>query len=174
MANVIRLNHDAPVDEWLSISNGTTSMMTELMGISGSIMAEAEAEKSMIVWLLEKDQTVVGAGTVGFDVVDMPWTTADFEGQRFFMLNVLDGVKNQLGWDRLPYSPNPEFVDYSIARLSAMFEKITVHMIDEENTKEWMMSAEPDDPINHGYPKCREHGMLLTLWGCYTCGPAPH
>lgn len=171
MANVINLNQDAPVDEWLSISNGTTSMIIELIGLSGSIMAQSDAEKSMIVWLLEKDQNVVGLGTVGFCVVDMPWTAGDFEDQWLFMLKVLEGVRNQLGWNRLSYSPNIEFVAFCITRLEAMFRKITIDMIDEENTKEWRTTAEPNDPINNGYPKCREHGMLLTLWGCFSCGP---
>ena len=174
MANVIRLNDAAPADEWFGMSNGATGMIIELIGLSGSIMAETDAEKSMIVWLLEKDQNVVGIGTIGFDIVEMPWTTADFIHQRLFMLKVLDGVKNKLGWNRLPYLPNCKFVDSGIAVLTPMFEKMTIDMIDEENTKEWRISAEPDDPVNNGYPKCKEHEMLLTLWGCYSCGSTKH
>lgn len=66
-------------------SNGCTDVLLTVIGLSGSKSAQANDEKNMIIWLMEKDQSAVGMGTVGFDISEMPWKKACFENQKHFM-----------------------------------------------------------------------------------------
>lgn len=46
--------------------------------LSGSELAKTNREKEFIIWLAQRDQNVVGRGTVGFDLDEMPWIEDDF------------------------------------------------------------------------------------------------
>ena len=91
-------------------SNGCLDVLLTVIGLSGSKIAQSDCARNMIIWLLEKDQSMVGLGTVLFDITEMPWKEQCFEGQKLFMLQVLDG-----------------------------------------------------------YPKCKKHGIYMSIWGCLAC-----
>ena len=98
MANSIGFDEKTPPDESLPMSNGATDVFINVLLLSGSAMAQTESEKRLIAYLAEKDQKI-GMGTVGFDIVDMPWDHATFEADKSFMLNVINGVRNKIGWE---------------------------------------------------------------------------
>ena len=58
---------------YIKMSNGLTDVFIEVIGISGSFLASEDFEKTMIIWILEKDQDSLGRGTIGFDVCEMLW-----------------------------------------------------------------------------------------------------
>lgn len=93
-------------------SNGCTDVLLTVIGLSGSKSAQTDDEKNMIIWLMEKDQSAVGMGTVGFDISEMPWKKACFENQKHFMLQVLDAARAKTGWETLEYSPNEEIMGF--------------------------------------------------------------
>jgi len=105
MANVITLNGNTPVSEYLHMSNGLTAVFIDAFGLSGSRLVASDMEKRLIVWVLEKNQSAVGIGTVGFEICDMPWEVDYFEDNRKFILSVLESMKSRLGWETLDYSP---------------------------------------------------------------------
>ncbi|SDF79769.1 hypothetical protein SAMN04488542_11769 [Fontibacillus panacisegetis] len=72
----------------------------------GSELAKANREKEIIIWLAQRDQNVVGRGTVGFDLDEMPWIEDDFPEMKEFMLSTIIGVINRTQWDVLNYEPN--------------------------------------------------------------------
>lgn len=79
MANTISLPKELnDIVEPIGMSNGLTSVFIEVLAISGSILAKTNREKEMIIWLAQRDQSVVGIGTVGFDIDEMPWTIDSF------------------------------------------------------------------------------------------------
>ena len=61
--------------------------------MSGSKIAQSDCERNLIIWLMEKDQSIVGLGTVGFDIMEMPWKKQSFEEQRLFMHLGMFGVQ---------------------------------------------------------------------------------
>jgi len=71
-------------------SNGCTDVLLTVIGLSGSRLARTDDERNMMVWLMMKDQNIVGRGTVGFDITEMLWEKEYFERQKQFMLRVLD------------------------------------------------------------------------------------
>ncbi|MDE6728657.1 MAG: hypothetical protein K2J80_12080, partial [Oscillospiraceae bacterium] len=70
MGNCITFGEDS-----LKMSNGLTAVFIDVITLAGSRIAQTVDEKRLIVWLAEKDQSVVGIGTVGFDIREMPWNT---------------------------------------------------------------------------------------------------
>ena len=57
----------------------------------------ASEEKQLVVWLSEKDQKFVGLGTVGFDIVEMPWKKETFSNDKKFLINVIK-ILILFGW----------------------------------------------------------------------------
>lgn len=64
----------------------------------------------MIVYLGNKQQTIVGIGTVGFEIVEMPWQINTFSEDNKFMLKVVSNAKRLLLEKRLgtSWDINPE------------------------------------------------------------------
>lgn len=151
------------------MSNGLTSVFIDVLTLAGSRIAQSEDEKRLIVWLAEKDQSVVGIGTVGFDIREMPWNTERFEENKRFILKVIEAAENKTDWDKLGYRTNEELIFPALKKFAELITQITVDNVDENAAKEWFGAAESGAPTLCGFPKCPKHGALLTLWGCLFC-----
>lgn len=83
MGNIISFDGTISIDDdSLSMSNGLTDVFIDYLLICGSQLAESESEKRMTVFLAEKQQTIIGMGTVGFDIIEMPWQIDSFEAEK--------------------------------------------------------------------------------------------
>lgn len=111
----------------------------------------------------------MGLGLVGFDIVDMPWAKESFEEDKKFMLDVIDGVKNKLGWETLDYEPNEEVIFGYMDTFRKLIDRMTVDDIDENYLKDWLATTDPDDPVNCGFPKCEKHDAYISVAGCQVC-----
>ncbi|NRT72110.1 hypothetical protein BJV40_002126 [Clostridium beijerinckii] len=108
----------------IHMSNGTTSVFITVLGLSGTRLAKTDDEKKLLVWILEKDQSKCGIGTVGFAISEMPWMKENFENQKTFMLEVVKGVKEKLGWENLDYTPNEKIIFPCISTFSDMVKEL--------------------------------------------------
>lgn len=169
MANTIGRTKDSPQEEWLSFSNGATDLFLAVLGLSGSRLAQTQGEKRLIVWLLERDQSVLGAGTVGFDLCEMPWEIPHLQEQISFLMRVLDGVEAHLGWECLDFTPNLDFVRVGTEKFRKMLSRLKTKDLTPNALSLWLEAMEESDPVFHGFPKCPKHGIFLTVWGCYLC-----
>lgn len=168
MGNIICFNRNSPAHDCIRMSNGATDVFINVLAISGSALAETEQEKRLIVWLSEKDQKV-GRGTVGFDIVEMPWQKETFAGDKAFLLRVIEAAENKLDWEKLDYTPNPDYILHNLYKFRKLMEKMTEQDIDENAAAEWLNGAESDDPVNCGFPRCKKHDTFLTFLGCQIC-----
>lgn len=168
MGNIISLDI---CKQHFSMSNGLTDVFISVLGLSGTRLAQNEIEKRMIVWLLEKDQSVVGCGTVGFDICEMPWEKASFGELKCFLLNVIEEAKKKRGWEFLDYQPNEGLLFPCLDQFYRLISITDVRMIDQAAVQGWLDDTmeEPNNPISCGYPQCQKHPVLLTEFGCYIC-----
>lgn len=153
-------------EDYIQCSNGLTNVLLTTIGLSGSKYAVDEDEKNLIVWMMTCDQNRRGIGTVSFDLRELPWKKEKFQQQKTFLLKVLDGVKNKIGWEVLDYTPNEDILFGRIYGLKKMIEKMTVEDIDENSTLKWLKE---DEMILKGYPKCKKHNIFLSIYGCMAC-----
>src|SRR5262245_51957100 len=77
MAN--RIENTRAGSEPLRLSNGATDVLLSILLLAGSDLATSDWEKSLVVWLAEHDQSVVGGGCVDFDLDEIAWTSTDFQ-----------------------------------------------------------------------------------------------
>lgn len=172
MGNVISFNSTVS-DDSLSMSNGLTDVLIDYLLISGSELAVSKSEKRMIVFLAEKQQTVIGIGNVDFDIIAMPWQAFSFEADKAFLLKVVDYARSlsfqDNTWGKLGYKPNREHIDYALNGFETLIKRMTVNDIDENNLQEWLSYSKKDDPVNCDYPKCHKHGVIMSCWGCKLC-----
>ncbi len=168
MANFVTLGENG--GNHLQMSNGLTSVFIDVLTLAGSKLARTDDEKRLIVWLAEKDQNIVGMGTVGFDIREMPWNTGNLEDNKQFIQNVVEAANNKSDWDKLDYQPNEELLFPALEKFSKMIEKLTAEDVYPNAIADWVNAAEKDDPILNGFPKCEKHGILLTCFGCIFCG----
>lgn len=167
MGNIVGLERLPKLD--LVMSNGLTSSFINIFGLSGSALAKREQDKKLVVYVLEKNQSVVGIGTVGFDVGSLPWDINNFEADRTFILSVVNGMRNKLGWEKLQYKPSEEHILRCINEFERLILNINKSDINIDEINEWLTEAEPNDPINNNFPICPVDGVLLTLHGCQVC-----
>ena len=169
MSNIISFDgHVTPDDDSLVMSNGGTDVFINILALSGSVMAQTESEKRLIVYLSEKDQ-LTGRGYVGFDIIEMPWNKETFRDDKKFMSRVIDGARNKIGWEKLDYSPNEEFVSYYLSRFENLIERMTVDDIKEDVLTRWLSESEATDPVFNNFPRCQKHNTFLTCFGCQIC-----
>lgn len=170
MGNTISFNENVQKeDDSLSISNGLTDVLIDVLLLSGSNLAITESEKRMMVFLAEKQQIVVGLGTVGFEIVQMPWERKTFEADKKFMLETIKGARQKIGWEKLDYTPSIEYITYALDGFESLIKRMRIEDVNEEELKEWMSEAEANDPIHMGYPKCEKHDIILSIFGCKLC-----
>lgn len=172
MGNCISLPKDPAYSvEDLHMSNGLTSVFLEVLVLSGSILAATDREKEMVIWLAQRDQACVGIGTVGFDIDEMPWTVDSFEAEKQFLLRTIASAMEGLGWDRLDYEPNKEMVQRCLSRFNLLIRTFEKRSVNLDNYLEWseIEDGDPCPTIPYGYPKCEQHGVYLSLFGCIIC-----
>lgn len=169
MSNIIRFDENTPVDDVLCMSNGLTDVFINILTLSGSQSAKTVEEKQLIVWLSEKDQKTVGYGTVGFDIVEMPWSKKQFKKEQAFLIKVIKAAEQKSGWEKLDYTPNEKLIMPALKKFRVYIERMTENNIREKELYEWIAASENDDPVNCGFPRCKKHNTLLTLFGCQIC-----
>ncbi|AEV69934.1 hypothetical protein [Acetivibrio clariflavus] len=161
--------HNNP-DEWLCMSNGGTAVFLSVLVLSGSRLAQEKKEKELIIWISEHDDTVRGRGCNGFDIEDIPWDFNNFERERSFILKVIEGAREKLGWETLHYEPNEAFVFSYLDTFKNLIINFDPVYIDKEAYRCW--KEEGNDPrfaIPEGFTKCPKHGTLLYFNGCIAC-----
>lgn len=132
MSNIFTINSkDKNTDEWLCMSNGYTTVIISTLVLSGSMLATTEREKEIIVWIAQHDQEILGGGTVGFSIQDIPWTYDEFEREKNFFLQVVDGAINRLGWEKLGYKPGEHTIKF-LYEFKNLIEKFNKYYVDDE------------------------------------------
>ncbi|MDE6596718.1 MAG: hypothetical protein K2K44_12025 [Oscillospiraceae bacterium] len=170
MANIISFNGNiTPDDDSLQMSNGLTDAFINVLALSGSELAQTESEKRMIVYLSEKDQGIIGIGCVGFDIVEMPWDKKTFEEDKRFIISIINGARNKIGWEKLDYTPNEEYILRCLDTFENLIDRMTADNICENSLNNWLSEADENDPVYGGFPKCRKHNTFLTCFGCQIC-----
>lgn len=169
MANYISFNDNASSDDdSLKMSNGGTDVLINVLALSGAQLAKTDSEKRLIVYLSERDQ-ITGRGVVGFCITDMPWDKNTFSGDKEFIIKVIDGARNRLGWEKLGYEPNEEIISRYLDNLEGLINRMTMDAIRENALREWMLQADANDPVYTGFPRCEKHNTFLTCYGCQIC-----
>lgn len=174
MGNIISFDGMVSVDDdSLSMSNGLTDVFIDYLLLSGSQLAKSESEKRMVVFLADKQQTIVGIGTVGFDIIEMPWERDSFETDKTFILEMIHHARTlsqeQSVWEKLGYEPGQKHLKNALSCFENLIKRMTIDDIDENNLMKWILAAKGNDPINSGFPHCSKHGVLLSVFGCKLC-----
>ncbi|MBR2177377.1 MAG: hypothetical protein IJ861_10610 [Clostridia bacterium] len=174
MGNIISFDENVFVDDdSLSLSNGLTDVLIDFLLLAGSELAESENQKMITVFLAEKQQTKIGIGNVGFDIITMPWQIHTFDTDKAFLLKTISYARTislqQSTWKILKYKPNLEHLMYALDGFEKLINRMSISDVNENNIKEWINEAEKDDPIYCGFPKCSKHGIMLSMFGCKFC-----
>ncbi len=156
-------------NEYMSMSGGSMSMFINILCLSGGRIAAADSQKRIMVFLAEKNQSVCGLGTAGFDIAEIPWDKATFDEDKAFLLNVIRGARLKLGWETLGYQPNEEFAAEYLDKLEKLIETMTTDDIRDDSLSDWLADADDNDPINNGFPKCKIHDTYISIHGCQVC-----
>lgn len=169
MSNIISFNDNVtPNDDSLVMSNGGTDVFISILALSGAVIAQTESEKRLMVYLSEMDQ-IVGRGNVGFAIIEMPWDKETFEEDKRFIVKVINGARNKIGWEKLDYIPNGELVSYYLDTFENLINRMAVDDIREDSLNNWLAESEASDPIYCNFPRCKKHNTFLTCFGCQIC-----
>lgn len=162
-------NDLAPGSPQVHASNGTLATFFDVLALAATARARTTWELQLALWMAESDQTVLGLGTVGFDVSELGWTRDAFDAQKRFVLEVIDGALAQEGWERLPFPLNDDSpVIALLHRVREMVEQLPREAIPTPPAKTWRWHG---DLPEHG--RCELHHVYLHAAGCIICNEAP-
>jgi hypothetical protein len=153
-------NLKAPDQPYLQISNGGMSVLIATLVLSGSDRAVSPWEQACVTWLAQRDQSVFGAGMVGFDIDDLAWSRVTFAKQHAFVLQMIDGATNKQRWDVLDY--DPPFAQADLYAFHRLVEQYRVDYVEAD--KEWQWWAQPEQ-----FVKCPQHQVYMHASGCVIC-----
>jgi len=133
-----------------------------VLAIAASDLAETLWEKQFAVWIACHDQDAFGIGTVGFDIVDILWETADFDKQKTFVLKTIAHALAHQRWEILTYKPSPRMDDF-LKEFKELVEAFQIKFVNP-NPPPWDCSEDK----NH-FEKCPVHQVYLHIVGCLLC-----
>ncbi|HEY4056669.1 MAG TPA: hypothetical protein VGM39_08670, partial [Kofleriaceae bacterium] len=150
----------------LRMSNGLTSVLSDVLVIAASDKATTPWEKKLAYWLAQHDQSRTGLGCVGFDIEELGWTREDFAAQQRFLVDMIAAALARYGWERLPFTPTDSVLGAlrSLHRLVMEFTPEHIRALDE---RVWT----PEDLPEQGL--CEVHRVYLHETGCIICNDAP-
>ena len=162
MGNRIRL-HAGPTrgEDDLKMSNGATSLFICALALAGSRLARTERQQELVLWLAWCDQTVVGDGTVGFSLSELPWTREAFAEERRFLLTVVAAAQERTLWAGLDYEPRPALHN-NLRRFGELLAAFEARWVDPAASAAWRAYlAVPDGLLAAGFPRSPRRGVLL-------------
>jgi hypothetical protein len=149
MGNII--SHDQ-LNKELYLSNGGFEALMISLLLSGSKLAKDSWEITLIQWLAENDQNVVGLGIVGFDLSEIYFHQKDFIRQKDFILNVIEDADSNHRWMDFGFS-FPNILEY-LKQLKVMIEQFNLEHLKLSGWEWW--ASKPK-----GQNKCPTHQVYL-------------
>lgn len=143
------------------MSNGLTAVFIATIVIAASSQAVSSTQKRITIWLASRDQAMLGLGTVGFDIAELPWDLATFVEDRGFLAHSVDRASNQFGWEVLGYTPDAEVLFSKLQQFRRLLEHLKVADLSP---------AQYDDVDE--FIKCPTHNAYLHRGGCVICNDA--
>ena len=164
MGNIITYLDD--VEIWLSMSNGGTALLADLLALAGGELSKSSREIYLSSWLAAAlDQKIGGWGAVGFDLLkDFPWEVSSFRQDHSFLLSLIAGAREQLGWVKLDYTPSMKHVEFYLAGFEKMLNALDPGLIKPPRPEHWVNSIIPNNP-----ERCLKHGCFMHQEGCVIC-----
>ncbi|WP_269054876.1 hypothetical protein [Paenibacillus tundrae] len=125
----------------------------------------------MTIWLVQRDQSVVRIGTVGFEIDEIPRTIDTFDEEKEFMLRMITIAIIEAGWTKLSYEPRKDWVIQCLEQFKVMIYAFYKHNVNLDYYLQWSEIEEDDDrpTIPRGYSKCGKHETYLSCHGCILC-----
>src|SRR6476620_11814219 len=99
----------------LKMSNGMTDVLLDVLTAAGTVLAESDHQRDLVVWLSAHDQSLFGRGCVGFDVTELPIKNLS-EDRDFLVAAAVAATRDHIGWPTLGYEPNAEWVEDCLSR----------------------------------------------------------
>lgn len=162
MSNTITFNGKYE-DDSVGMANGLMDVFIDAMLVCELQLAKSESEKMLMSFLSIKQQGIVGRGTVGFDIVEMPWRRDSFDADKKFILRVIQNAKEHDNWDVLEYEPARSHLMYALDRFEKLINRMSIDDVDEQNYQEWI----EDFPI---VSRCNKHKIIMYKpFGCKIC-----
>jgi hypothetical protein len=145
------------------LSDGETSVLLSVLVLAGSHLAQDDWERRLVMWFATRDQSIVGVGTVGFDLSHFAWKEVHFTRQKKFVLSMIDLALRRHGWDRLGYEP--PHVEDTLLRLRTLVSSFEPQHIGAGPPRAWPWHEERTD-----FPRCAEHDVVLGFFEtCLLC-----
>jgi len=147
----------------IEMSNGLTSIFVSVLSLAASVLAQSDWQRELAAWFASHDQSVLGSGTVGFDISELPWSPKSFVSNREFVLQVIDAAKSRVGWEYLGYEPCEDWIKTCLDQFRAMVECFDPALVYESES-----TVQTDNcPVE--LMLCPVHRIYLHQHGCILC-----
>lgn len=165
MSNRFAISPGRPEGEF-RVSNGGTDALLAVLCLAGATLARTREQERLMVWIGSQDQTLLGRGVAGFTLAELPWEPETFDADRTFLLAVVTCARARTRWDRLSYTPRPDWLEADLDAFAHLVEALRATDVAwEEDRSPWL-----------GWPaalvRCPVHDVYEHAAGCIICNDA--
>jgi hypothetical protein len=139
----------------LKLSNGGSEVFLDVLALPACELATTDFERGFALLLCNSR---IGLGNEGFDLDELPWSSAGWEAERDFLLRVIGMAKAHFRWELLDYEP--PYADRYLAEYEAVVRDYHPPAEPVELPRMW-----DPDPAEAAFSRCPKHGLFL---GDYT------
>ncbi|MFN3429907.1 MAG: hypothetical protein ACK46X_08140 [Candidatus Sericytochromatia bacterium] len=140
--------------------------MLAVLCLAGAALARTPQHERLMIWIGSQDQTLLGRGVAGFTLAELPWEPLTFDADRAYLRAVVASAQARTRWDRLSYTPRPDWLEADLDAFAALIEALTASDVAwDEDRSPWL-----------GWPaevlRCPVHDVFEHAVGCLICNDA--
>lgn len=148
------------------VSNGGTDALLAVVCLAGGALAGTPQQERLMIWIGSQDQSLLGRGVAGFTLAELPWEPLTFDADRAFLQTVVLRARARTDWERLNYTPRPDWLEANLDALLRLLEVLEASDVAwDEDRAPWL-----------GWPgevaRCPVHDVYEHAVGCIICNDA--
>lgn len=144
--------------EMVNFANWLTKPLYCGLLIEGSLLAQSNWEKRMMVYLAEKNQKLVGLGIVGINLSELEWEASTFNKQKEFLTKtVKSSIRNQ-SYNKYHFKLDVELAEQKLNEILELIENLK---FEDTSDVKFSYFFEPPDLIDQ---ICGKHKTYLNYF----------
>lgn len=163
MSNTIT-NNRFNRNDYLKLSNGATDVLIDVFVLSGSVLAQTQWQKELVIFVSSNDQEIKGQGCIGFDISDLGWKMGNFKDQKKFILKVIDSALKKTNWEALTYDPDEKIAFSNLRKLKEMIVNYSIGLVKQRDIQTWNKKFTEIE-----FKNCPIHNVYMHPSGCKLC-----
>ena len=144
--------------EMVNFANWLTKPLYCGILIEGSLLAQSNWEKRLMVYLAEKNQKLVGLGVVGINLTELEWKKSTFTEQKDFLKEIVNSSMKNKSYNKYHFRLDDKLAKQKLSEILNLIEKLKLEDISDSKFRYFFEPPNVIDKI------CSKHKTYLNYF----------